>query len=214
MMENDQYLAKKYHDPGTTQAQKSKFWEQVRRRLSAVSGIDMMDPKFPDVAQIRKKWNYRVTKMREKSEKHKLEVCMKKKHASGTGGGQGLSPIHDLDGDELDDDLQTENIVADPYKESPLVLRKTMTVDPPGHQPINILSKAIDSCQLFTTEELVSDGNTLEEGTYTVIDGQFPGISYAVHDKNDMIQSTPVQSTNLPVLTPPPNSPPYKQSTI
>ena len=65
-----------------------------------------------------------------------------------------MSPIHGLDGNELDDDLETENIVADPYKESPLVLRKNLTVDPPGHQPINILSKAIDSCQLFTTEEL------------------------------------------------------------
>ena len=76
MMENDKFLAKKYHNPGTTQAQKSKFWEQVRRRLSSLSRIDMEDPKFPDVAQIRKKWNYRVTKMREKSDKHKLEVRM------------------------------------------------------------------------------------------------------------------------------------------
>ena len=46
------------------------------------------------------------------------------RHASGTGGGPGLSPIHDPDGDDMDNDLETENIVADPYKESPLVLRK------------------------------------------------------------------------------------------
>ena len=95
----------------------------------------MEDPKFPDVAQIQKKWNYRVTKMREKSDKQKLQVrmqklelCMKKRHASGTGGGLGLSPIHDPDGDDMDNNLQIENIVADPYKESPLVLRKNMTV--------------------------------------------------------------------------------------
>ena len=125
----------------------------------------------------------------------------------------GLSPIHDLDSDDLDNDLETENIVADPYKESPLVLRKKMSVDPPAHEPINILSKAIDSCQLFTTDELVSDGNTLEEGTYTVIDRQVPGTSFTVRNKDDMIQSTPVRSTNSPVLTPPPNSPPYEEST-
>ena len=126
--------------------------------------MDMEDPKFPDVQQIWKKGNYRVTKMREKSDKQKLQVRMqklelrmKKKHASGTGGGPGLSPIHDPDGDDMDmdNDLETENIVADPYKESPLVLRKIMTVDPPGHQPINILKKSIDSFQLFTTEEIL-----------------------------------------------------------
>ena len=82
-----------------------------------------------------------------------------------------MSPIHDPDGDDMDmdNDLETENIVADPCKESPVVLRKIMTVDPPGHQPINILNKAIDSCQLFT-EELVFDRNTLEEEIYTIID--------------------------------------------
>ena len=60
--------------------------------------------------------------------------------------------------------LRHKKIVADPYKESPLVLRKIMTVDPPGHQghqPINILHQAMDSSQLFN-EELVSDVNTLE----------------------------------------------------
>ena len=89
----------------------------MRRRLSAVSGIDIDNPKFPDVAQLRKKWNYRVTKMREKSDKHKLEVhmqklelCMKKKNASAARGGPGLSHIHDPEGDdmEMNNDFETE----------------------------------------------------------------------------------------------------------
>ena len=109
----------------------------MRRRLSVVSGINIDNPKFPDREQIRKKWDYRVNRMREKSDKEKLqvkmqklEVCMKMRHASGTGGGQGMSPIHDPDGDdmEMDNDLQTENIYIDRYKESPLMVRKIMTV--------------------------------------------------------------------------------------
>ena len=33
MMENDKYLVKKYRDPGTTQAQQSKFWELGEKKI-------------------------------------------------------------------------------------------------------------------------------------------------------------------------------------
>ena len=52
MMENDKELAKKYRVPKIKQARKSKFWEQVRRILSVVLGINIDDPKFLDRKQI------------------------------------------------------------------------------------------------------------------------------------------------------------------
>ena len=81
--------------------------------------------------------------MRERSDKEKLqvkmqklEVCMKRQHVSRTGGGPGMSPIRDPDGDDMDmdHDLQTENICSDPYQESPLMVRNVVNVDPPGNQ--------------------------------------------------------------------------------
>ena len=98
--------------------------------------------RFPDREQIRKKWNYRVNKMRERSDKEKLqvkmqklEVRMKMRHASGTGGGPEMSPIRDPDGDDMDmdHDLQTKNICTDPYQESPLIVRNVVNVDLPGN---------------------------------------------------------------------------------
>ena len=66
----------------------------------------------------------------------KLEVRMKMRHVSGTGGGPGISPIRDPDGDDLDmdHDLHTENICTDPYQESPLMFRNVFNVDPPENQ--------------------------------------------------------------------------------
>ena len=111
MCENDKELAKQYRNPKTTQVERSKYWEKVRRRLSVVSGINMDNPRFPDREQIRKKWNYRVSKKRNKSdkEKHKvklqkLEQRMKRQHASGRGGGPAMSPICDPDGDDMEMD--------------------------------------------------------------------------------------------------------------
>ena len=66
MLENEKALAKKYNNKGTTQALKSKYWDQVRRRLSVVAVLPIDDPTFPTIPQIRKKWNYSVTRMREK----------------------------------------------------------------------------------------------------------------------------------------------------
>ena len=89
---------------------------ESRRRLSVVSRINIYNPRFPDREQIRKKWNYRVSKKTNESDKdknkvklQKLEERMKRQYASGTGGGPAMSPIRDLDGDdiEMDQDLQT-----------------------------------------------------------------------------------------------------------
>ena len=93
-MENDKELAIQYRNPETTQVGRSKYWEKITRRLSEVSGISMDNPRFPDREQIRKKWNYRVSKKRNKSDKEKnkvklqkLEERMKRQYSSGTGGG-------------------------------------------------------------------------------------------------------------------------------
>ena len=74
MMENDKELAIQYRNLKTTQVERSKYWEKIRRRLSEVSGISMDNPKFPDREQIRKKWNHRVSKKRNKSDKDKNKV--------------------------------------------------------------------------------------------------------------------------------------------
>ena len=50
MMDNNRHLAKRYQDTGTTQAQKSQFWDQVRRKLSFVSGRPMDDPTLPGIS--------------------------------------------------------------------------------------------------------------------------------------------------------------------
>ena len=89
----------------------------------------MDNPKFPDREQIRKKWNYRVSKKRNKSDKEKnkvklqkLEERMKRQYLSGTGGGPPMSPICEPDGDDIemdqDQDLHTEKICTGPYRES------------------------------------------------------------------------------------------------
>ena len=72
MFENGKHLAKKYQDHGTTQANRTKYWDLVRKRLSVVSEIPLDDNSFPTITQIRKKWNYRITKLKDKSDKPTL----------------------------------------------------------------------------------------------------------------------------------------------
>ena len=115
----------------------------------------MDNPRFTDREQICKKWNYRVSKKRNKSDKEKnkvklqkLEVRMKRQYSSGTGGGPPMSPIREPDGDnqEMYQDLLNEKICIGPYQESHLLFRNVVNVDPPGyqgHQESNILHQAL-----------------------------------------------------------------------
>ena len=96
-----------------------------------------------------------------------------------------MSPIPDIDGDELDDELEEENIVADPLQESCVVLGKNIAVDPPAHQPTtstpNIPNLAINDCDIvdtvFTQEgtvitqvEIDSGGQILTQENYNLFD--------------------------------------------